>query len=588
MSKPVKYIVWICSLLLPLLISAWYICSYATNGVWQDEWSFVEYLKKFEEGNYDLLGLFQYQHNEHKLFIPSLLLILVAHSTRYDGVVVQYVGLIIIALSSSILLTMTWQRARGLFFAPLYLVPVLLLCFSLRQWENLICCFPYSILSVSLFFVVSTFLLESTQENIWCLVGGLVSALLCTFSYGNGLFAWPLGLCQLIASAFILPAKDRGPVLRNAGIWTLVGSLVLAAYFSNYTIRKSFAGYLLINHLTREPGLYGQLFVDALATPLTGYQNWALSMGLVLLVLIVTTIVLFLIKAYRLTKQSVAPMSLILFGLISTLLIFYGRSGMGVQALLCSRYASVTNLWIIGFYLLLITTIKVPSPWPNKMIARLPLAFLVVLMLLGYIISFQEAQAEGERLLSIRLVAANELLQYKIEPDETLMDILPFPRFVRMFAPYLEMRGYSVFNKSAKIGKYPRSVQLTQPYCHFDSAGPVREDVPSLGNMTPRVVTYEAAKFSGWVIDSSKPQQKLAKLFVIIDGKQEFEAACGLYRPDVAEHFQRHEKSYERSGFHFICRPDLFNKGTHTVSIRTIATSGEEYASPILTTFSIH
>ncbi len=588
MSKPLKYIVRITGLTLPVILCAWYIHSYATNGVWQDEWSFVEYLKKFESGNYDLAGLFQYQHNEHKLFIPSLLLILVAHVCRYDGVAIQYVGLAIICLTCGILLTMSLQRVRQYRFAEVLLLPVLLLGFSLRQWENLICCFPYSILSVSLLFIVTTFLLDSLPASIWCLGGGLLSALCCTYSYGNGLLVWPLGLFQLLFTAYFLSGQDRKTALRAAVVWALCGALVLASYFSNYAIRKSFAGYLLFEHVKKEPSVYGHFFVDSLAIPLTGDQDLAWKAGLTLSALLITTLILFAKRTYVFSKQSAAPTSLLLFGLISTVLIFLGRSGMGGQAILCSRYASLTNLWIIGFYLLLVTGAKVPSLWSRANLVLLPLGFLAALTVFGYVISFQKAQAEGDRIATIRLVAANKLLNYKIESDESLMDILPFPKFVRLFAPYLETCGYSVFDKRIKIRTYRRNRDLCPPYCQFDTTGITKEEPPGWAIMTPGAVTYEVAKFSGWLIDSGKPQQRLAKFFIVIDGAQEFEAACGLYRPDVAEHFHRYENSYKYSGFNFVCRPDILTKGRHTVSIRTIANDGEEYISPELSTFAIH
>jgi hypothetical protein len=587
-SKPLKYLICIIGFLLPLFLCACYIHSYAVSGVWQDEWAFVQYLEKIESGICDFAGLFQYQHNEHKLFVPSLLLVLVAHFSQYDGVAIQYVGLGIMTLTAGLFLTMSWPRVKQLPLSVVWLIPVLLISFSLRQWENLICCFPYSILLVSFFFVATIVLLDNLQGRFWCLLLGLLSALCCTYSYANGLLVWPLGLLQILGSAYFLMGADRRTFLRASVIWTIFAFLVSTFYLSNYVMKKSFAGYVLLNHLQKDPGGYIRLFIDSLATPLMGYLNWASAAGLTLIALAIVSLVLFAHRTYSAGRLSVAPMSLLLFGLSSSVLIFLGRAAMGSQSILCSRYSSLTNLWLIGFYLFLISSIPLPLAKLKATVSLLAPAVLAVLIVWSYAISFQEAQAEGDKVSFNRLVAANELLNYKTESDETLLDVLPFPKIIRLFAPYLEERHYSVFKVEAEPKRRERTKGSAAPQCQFDCVGITSEELPSWGGTPLKPASYNVAKFSGWIVDYAKPEQRIAKLFIDIDGKREFEAACRLYRPDVVDCLHKYEDAYKYSGFHLVCRPDIFSKGVHSVSIRTIANDGEEYISPTLATFFVH
>jgi hypothetical protein len=414
-----------------------------------------------------------------------------------------------------------------------------------------------------------------------------MSALCCTYSYANGLFVWPLSLIQLLASAWFSSGKNRQTYWRNAIVWAFFAFAVIAVYLTNYSFKKSFAVSTLLDNARKMPVHYARCLVDGLATSLTGYGDWNLYAGFLLICLGIISVFAFCKRVYIFSKDALAPLSLMLFGIISTALIFLGRAGADIQSVLCSRYASLTNLWIIGFYLFLLSCLKLPLSKPKQILALFPIAALAVLMFGGSVISIQEAMAEGDRLSYIRRIAANELLNYKIEPDEALMDILPFPKWIRIFAPYLEERCYSVFGQQIDGKKRSKNNELVLPDVHFDVAGITFEEVSGWANKIPQVVHYQVAEFSGWTIDYAKPEKCLTRLYVIIDGKQEYQAACRLYRPDVANHFQRHEKSFRYSGFHFTCRPELFGKGKHTISLRSIDDEGQEYISSNLATFSV-
>lgn len=455
--KALKYLLITCALLIPVLVCVGFIHRYAVNGLWFDEWSLVPYLQQFDLGKLNLGELFQYQHNEHKHFIPALLLILVAHFTKYDGIILQYVGLAIMVITTIVLMAMTWQRVKGRPFAWLFLLPVSLVPLSLRQWENLITCYPYDPLCVSLFFVLTVFLLDNLAEGrhtYWKFAGAMVTAFCCTYSFGNGLLVCPIGFLQLFSYLGFVQGKERKTIRRLAIVWGIASIFLVSYYLITYHWPINSSRHLLFSYIFKEPAPYLWQFIVGLAGSMFDYDAQAFEAGLIMAFLGIISLVLAMSKSISWSKQLIAPIALMGYGFISTCVIFFARAHTAYNAVLSSRYAAITGVGLVGFYLFQITVLSnLPKSHgdqkskPARLLTTITCAALVVLMLGGFIASFHEGRAAGQCMKSRHLIAAEKLLHYRSQSDESLKDIVPFPNLVRTFAPYLESKGYSVFRE---------------------------------------------------------------------------------------------------------------------------------------------
>ncbi len=318
------------------------------------------------------------------------------------------------------------------------------------------------------------------------------------------------------------------------------------------------------------------------------------------------------------------PASLMAFGLLSNALILYARVNMPLNALLASHYASILLVWIFGLYLTLINlggshpafftligvakdlsvnyfpsrasttesepaaltreTESAPEFLTGKRAAnffrgpQFLLGILATLMVICPLLSIKEATQACEVIRSIRLVAANKLLNYNVQPDESLMDLCYSPKWVRIFAPYLEENRLSVF---AETGQPPNDDLLlhTGPnngalICHIEHASLALDKTLTETHPGPSVISYPVAQISGWIENGQRTMQIKAIFIKTAEGRF-YKAAYGLYRPDLVRRF--HKPALARAGFSFVCDPHKALTCSQPIAIIAQDRQGERY-----------
>src|SRR5271170_3932112 len=91
-------LVFFCALIV-ISLCAIFVQNYGVNGVWQDEWAFIPYLRDLQAGKLDFWQLFISQHNEHRLCVAVLVLVLIGAVTQYNGIAISLAGLGVIVLT---------------------------------------------------------------------------------------------------------------------------------------------------------------------------------------------------------------------------------------------------------------------------------------------------------------------------------------------------------------------------------------------------------------------------------------------------------------------------------------------------------
>jgi len=548
--------------------------------VWQDEWAFVPYLGDLQTGKLDLWQLFISQHNEHRLCVAVLVLILIGAVTQYNGIAISMAGLGVIALTVIMMCAITWRRAKNLPFGVLYLIPVILVGLSLRQWENMICVCPFAPLFPPCTFIATILLLEGieTSKFVGLRLGLAIFLAFCgTFSFANGILAFPLGVLTLFLPNFI----NKKPVSKLTKISALVfggaGLIILGTYAMTFTgFGPNSATHLSISKLITHPAVCAKRLILCLATPLVGRETEAYVIGSLLAIILLAVAYLLVKNRTKLDQAVVAPLMLISFGLLSTLMIWYARAEAPTIFFLTSHYASFLNLWVVGTYALLLGLLSSGLEKPSRRLAITTVGSLSLIMIVSPFLSIKEGTDTGEVIRTIRLAAANKLLNYKIQSDTSLLDECYSAKWVRYLAPYIESNHLSVFADSSSPVQNLVNLQDTNGNiaCHIECAGPSVDTTATTTHEGPPVINYPVAKVAGWIEEKTKPN-KVAKVFVTTDAGLTYQAASALYRPDLAARYN--DDGLKRAGFCLVCDPKMAIGLSKSISIVAQDTDGNCY-----------
>ena len=208
-------------ILLPGIITSFYINRFAVNVPFWDAWSFVRVLQAYTEGG-NWLSIIWEPAQAHRLFFPKLIFLLLAQFTDWNVVTQMYVSHLL-AWGSLLILFLLYQKTIG---GSLWgFVPVAWLVFSLGQWENILWGWQVSIYLQVFSFLITIFFLTS-QRIFWAIIFGIVSS----YSFLNGLLIWPIGMLVLIA----MRTKKWFLVA-----WFFSSVLVIGFYFTNYTFGET-------------------------------------------------------------------------------------------------------------------------------------------------------------------------------------------------------------------------------------------------------------------------------------------------------------------------------------------------------------
>ncbi|KAA0993347.1 hypothetical protein [Dyadobacter aurulentus] len=247
-----------------------------------------------------------------------------------------------------------WKMIKKTGVSLYYLIPVVLTLFSPVTYEaNLWAGASTVYMPVGFLGLLTVYLIVYSNTNKLSLILPLLAALLATYSFGNGMFAFAAGLAVLIYQR----------MFRTAAVWGLTGLVAIILYFRDFEAHSSTKAFSISNHF-QEPLylVYNMLaFVGGILdysensnAPLVAANIPALLLGLCLLLAVCGGCFLFLIKKSTedpaLKKLKVAWLGMAAFILITSLAMAYSRTLGAVMTTLSSRYKIYSMVfWILAY-----------------------------------------------------------------------------------------------------------------------------------------------------------------------------------------------------------------------------------------------
>jgi len=441
LNRVVKLLPWLL-ILLPATIGFLYVRAFGVNVVYTDAWSMVPLFNKWAHGKLTLSDLYA-QHNEHRMFFPEAVELLLGVATKYNNVAEMYlIEVCFLATLGILLLAFRSDTAPRLTL----FIPVSLLVFSLMQYENMLLGYQINFAFTQMFGVLTLFLIYilGRRSTIWLSsVAALGSATVASFSTAQGLLVWPAGLLQLLI----------GPVGRQTRrilvvVWSLAGLAEWVAYFVDFRRSPDKPSLLYAAEHPIEGVSY---FLTLLGSSLSWEQTSAFLVGL--LVACLTLVSLLLLVKNRKVDEYSFWVSLLFYSLLILAFITVGRSAFGVWQAMAPRYTTFSILVVVSVYAILVKMVLERRSAANTIL----LVVLSGVILLSAAISYPAGILVGKYTEATRERAALLLTsgKYKSLPDAALEESFgtPHGRVVRENAPILKRLHYNVFSKPRAQGE---------------------------------------------------------------------------------------------------------------------------------------
>jgi hypothetical protein len=430
MSKSYKRILTAFLILLPLLIEIFYIKSFAVNVPFWDEWELVLLLKT--PPSLSTAGYLWSQHNEHRIVFPRLVLFSLARASDFNVIVPMYFNILLSALSL-IGLWFIYKEVKP--NSTWFFVPISWFVFNLGQWENILCGWQVVFYLSVAATIWALYLLtrSSTPSTALAVICGLIGS----FSFSSGLLIWPVGLVYLI--------NVRAKVMQTLS-WGLLGTLTVIAYLWGFTLE--------ITHLPAptvvlsQPVKTVEFFLAHVGAPLgTDRLYWSAIVGATLLGLFGFGLWSEIKQGPPIARGTAVAAALVLFSLLSSAAVTLGRSGLGMESALVSRYKTFSIMGVIGLYIILVRR-AARGNRPRSRGALVSLVLFLTLATAGVSQATKQGLVIGRMLRSERIEMQKTLLNFDREPDEALAKLYPNVSLLRERATFLRDRGLSVFGET--------------------------------------------------------------------------------------------------------------------------------------------
>ena len=420
-------------LLFPPALGSLYVWLFGVNVVYGDEWRLAIL---FDKPNLARLWV---QLNEHRIFVPKVVILSLGSLTKWNTVVEMYVTQVLLLTTLFVLFVAFDGSIRSRWKTVLF-APVAFLVFSLRQGATMLMGLLMQFVLVLTFAVLAFYFLRVLGRNTsrrLLFPAALAGATLASLSSAQGLLVWPVGLVPLLVGR--QPGRRAKWFL--VGAWSLLGVVEWLVYFLDYHIPA---------HTTASPPadlVVGPLyllrfFLTALGSSLSWWQEPAFAIGSLLLVLVGASIFL-VIRQGRVAEYSLWT-SLLLFAFLVLLAVTVGRAERGIDQALVSRYTTYSILGVVGLYAMLA---KLHFESKSHSTAILFGTLLIVIML-TLPVTYAGGVKLGISTEASREKAAAVLVTYESQSDRQLTSLNPNPQLVRKRAPILQKLHYNVFSES--------------------------------------------------------------------------------------------------------------------------------------------
>jgi hypothetical protein len=445
----------------PLCALAFFLSLYGVDVPFWDEWDTLYLFDNYYQGKLSFQDLWR-QHNEHRIFFPKLLFLLLGIPSSFN-VVWEMWGSALLALGSYLLLLRIVLQARfpereyaaraGLCVGLAWLL------FSLAQYENFFWGFQIQWLLTN-FAVISGYFFASRERlDSPTLCATALCGALALLSSAGGFAYW------IVLSGFLLLTRSlpRDRRLWTFAGWTMFAALLLLAYFHGFIRTKSMPSLL---DALQAPGPRLRYALAYLASPLLWGKTppWApTALGL----LGVAAFAGASAASWRRDAPgaSRARRFFLLLGCyaaVSALLTGIGRSGFGEAQAMSSRYTSTSLLFWTALLFFLVENGRGRTASPRRAaLSALAAAGLVFCVSLRGVAALPPIAGHANQLSQARALL---LSQPEMVPKKTLETLFPdSERLLRQDLPLLRRRKLSFYRDVDFLPHHPAPQDNSSP-----------------------------------------------------------------------------------------------------------------------------
>jgi len=547
-------------LLLAQLVSLlWLIWNHTPLVPTLDEWEMANFLELADQGRLDLFTFWGFQ-NEHRIFLPRLILYALINLTGWQRQIIMTVNLGI-AIITAMFICAAARRTLGTSTFIAISMPLLMLLFSFAQYENWLFAFQTNFLLAACGIACCLYGLTAQTPGYALGRSGLIlafgGAIVASLSTLAGLLSWP---------AFLLAIWRFGRW--QTALWCASATAIIIPYFigfpkSTTTVAQS-----------RELLEYALTYLGApLGFPTVGLAMTYGGLGLVLMALAIG-----ILWRLEVSLSTIMPwLTLGLYALAGMALTTLGRAGFGREQALTSRYQLFSSLWWISLLVVSAFVVRLRRQRHGRAMASSGLAWhatvtIAVLVTSILFVGLLRANAlgfvEAQEWQSEQIAHKDCALHYNTAPDDCLRYFYVSAPIVRIHLAFLEQHQFNIFR-----GQSPDLERLPDNHSALAIIDTVARQP---GDSRALVVNGDQPiQVAGWALDRVAAAP-VAAVYLLIDDRYTYRTSYGSDRPDVAATLSL--PAVSRVGFTATLPAGIFTPGKHTLNVRTVTADGRARA----------
>ena len=552
---------------LPLAVLVVLVYYYASDIPIFDEWEIAHLLDKFYSGTLTFRDIIA-QHNEHRIVLTKIIILLNAILTGWN-MYVEYAVNILFALGTSVVIYYAISKLQNLSSVKkmiLYFTSAFMIL-SFSQFENFLWGFQMQIYMSVFFNVLAAALL--VYGGSVAFLFAVLSAVLATYSFGNGVAVWPIGLFLLVVPDYVDGRKlNTGRII----FWLMATAASIYFYFfHDYNTLQPPLSEKLRFFLTH-PHVVIILFFSYLGVAVSNYrQSVALAAGIAgtaFHLYCVITLIRHRIKDRNIFFWLAADM----YVFLSAALTVYGRY-LTIAATMARRYISINMLFWVITPCLFFLTLEHKKRVPLK--SYLLFAALILVMSLS-----EDPLIKARGIWETRTVFIQQIRQGIYDDENFRHYIYPRRTYAQRFIPVLRKYGIRNFENAPDI-----------EFDDFKPASLVSGDIADTEGVSFSI--DECDYNGGYIYINGKAEDmRRSKVFLVLyNSGGAFEAE--LYEPFLSKRLT----GVTYSDPYAVYRTKLFagellyygslESGTYRMALRAEDPYGHNYYHPLDATVSV-
>jgi hypothetical protein len=422
---------------LPIAAYFWLIHHYGVNTPYADEWYNIDLIRHGLT-----FSALWHQHAEHRVFVPNLIVFLLARTTHFNIVVEEYLSGVMLCVAIVVLVLADKRSSPS---TPwIYYCPVAFVLLSFVQGGSTLFGFQLSWYLAILAFALALFLLDRTDLTKVVLAGAIATAVVGSFSAFEGLFIWPIGLV-------ILYHRRCARVIVLA--WIASAAVTGAAYFHNYNFVEGNSYWF--THPTVAIRFFFLAIGDVVGAQLPDPHAGNVAVLVLGVVIFAVACWVIVSRGFRRSEPagSSVGVALIGFGLLFVVTFTAGRVNFGLSLAGASQYTTFDLMIVTGCYLALLNPSRsqLKAARRTQLLARPILRMVMVGVMLLTIVFGTINGLHGARALHYyQMTLADITANIHKAPDSLVeMEVLQTPAWIRKEAQFAETDRLSLFATAA-------------------------------------------------------------------------------------------------------------------------------------------